>query len=130
MDTGQNTSDTLENSADGMWRRSLESRRDRLALLTSGPDSVLVYWEWTKTKADFFRKGSFSQEILITVFDAVSGAQACQFRRGWDGLRFYFKPPQRGLYYRAELAVFSASGETHCRLESNTVFVPRGAEGQ
>jgi len=126
MDIG-NSSQILENTVEVLWSDSLDSRKDRLVMLAVGQETAMIYWEWTKSRADFFRKGAFSPEITITVFDSQTRAAIAQFKRGWNELHFYFNPPRTpGLYYFAELTIASASNEPHSKLDSNVIFMPRG----
>jgi hypothetical protein len=113
-----------------LWKEGLSSQRDRLIMLARSPRSALVYWEWTKGKSDFFEKGGFAPEVTITLFRADTRVAVGNWQRRWDDLRFYCEPPKPGYYYCAALTINTAAGQPHARLESNTIFIPRGGETQ
>ena len=113
-----------------LWKESLSSLRDRLVLLARSPHSALIYWEWTKGKTDFFASGGFAPEVIITLFRADTRVAVGTYQRRWDDLRFYCEPPKPGFYYCAALTINTAAGMPHARMESNTIFIPRGGETQ
>lgn len=120
------TEPELEFNPAKQWESSFCSSKDRFVLVPRSPSSILSYWEWTVKRADMFRSGVLSTEILLKLFCAKSGQQKLEIKARWDTLKLYLTAPAPGLYYKGSLSFFTADGKPQSSLDSNIIQQPGG----
>jgi len=99
---------------------------DRLVLLPKNPGAFFIFWQFSASRAEAFRAGSFEPGIELRMSCVDDGAHSAVTRADWHTGRAYLPVPSPGRTYKAQLYA-QRGGAWEKLLESNIKASPAAA---